>query len=232
MVLFARQKIRYTLHMNVLIFTGGLHPVMSNFNIAIQHFKPFDTVIAADSGFDTAIGFGFECDIVVGDMDSIKNTERLHALPKDRVCEFPKDKDFTDTELALFEAKNRGAKHITLVGGDGGRLDHTLALLKSFEGVLYPDLWLCQEQIVLVLDSARNAQYTINLSENDTISIFAVANKGKITSKGLEWELNNVDWTNSAYSVSNKLARGASNAVDFTVESGRFLIVLPYSAIH
>jgi thiamine pyrophosphokinase len=38
----------------------------------------------------------------------------------------PAEKDETDLELALFTALERGAKEITILGGLGGRLDHTL----------------------------------------------------------------------------------------------------------
>ncbi len=220
--------------MNVLIFTGGQKPTKKNFKKLIASISKIDYVIAADSGFDAALSYGINCDLLVGDMDSIVNNEAALALSKEKVKAFPKDKDFTDTELALFEAKKMGATSIVLVGGDGGRLDHTLALLKVFEGMYYPNIWLCKEQVVYLLDENTHSTQMFNLTERDTVSVFAIGNNGYVTSSGLEWNLDSVDWKNSAYSVSNRICKSYSEQnrkTEINVKNGRFLVIIPYTAI-
>jgi thiamine pyrophosphokinase len=90
--------------------------------------RPSGPVIAADSGVDLAHALGLAVDVAVGDFDSVSagglaRAERAGAL----VERHPVEKDATDLELALDHALARGARHVVVVGGDGGRLDHLLA---------------------------------------------------------------------------------------------------------
>jgi thiamine pyrophosphokinase len=86
-------------------------------------------VVAADGGALAAERLGFAIDLVVGDGDSLGDAdlERLRAAGVE-IRVVPRDKDETDTELALLEAVRRGAARITIVGALGGpRVDHELA---------------------------------------------------------------------------------------------------------
>ena len=86
------------------------------------------TVIAADSGLDTAMRLGLTVDLVVGDMDSV-NPSTLAAAERDgvEVQRHPTAKDATDLALALDAACALKPRTVTVLGGDGGRLDHLLA---------------------------------------------------------------------------------------------------------
>ncbi len=214
--------------MNVLIFTGGLHPSKKEFEACMLNFNKPDFVIAADSGFDTALSFGISCDLVVGDMDSIVQKDILKKLPKGNVKAFNTDKDFTDTELALFEAQEHGATNIILVGGDGGRLDHTLALLKLFKGSVYPNIWMCKEQVVFLLSEGIDSSIDFFLQKDDTCSVFSVFDTGCIHSNGLEWQLDGLKWNEGAYSVSNR-AKNFSKPIHLEVIKGHFLLLVPFS---
>ena len=80
-----------------ILIIGGDYPDKSVFS----HFLDISRiVVAADSGFDTALALGIKPDYVAGDMDSCKNTEELSRFPKITLI-FPKDKDDTDTEIGL-----------------------------------------------------------------------------------------------------------------------------------
>jgi thiamine pyrophosphokinase len=86
-------------------------------------------VVAADGGAHGAIRLGFAIDLLVGDADSIDPAElaRLAAsgVPIRRSS---REKDESDTELALLAAIELGAGTIIVVGALGGRrLDHALA---------------------------------------------------------------------------------------------------------
>jgi thiamine pyrophosphokinase len=86
-------------------------------------------VVAADGGADAAERLGFPIDVVVGDGDSLgeEALARLAAAGVE-VRRSPADKDETDTELAIVEARRRGADRITVVGALGGRrVDHAFA---------------------------------------------------------------------------------------------------------
>jgi thiamine pyrophosphokinase len=86
-------------------------------------------VVAADGGADGAASLGLTVDRVVGDLDSIEPTT-LEALRAAGVAieAWPRDKDASDTELALRAALQREPVRIVILGAAGGaRLDHALA---------------------------------------------------------------------------------------------------------
>jgi len=87
-------------------------------------------VIAADSGVDHALAAGLHVDVAVGDFDSVSEDglDRVIASGA-RVERHPAAKDHTDLELAMDEAVATGARHILVLGGDGGRRDHLFANL-------------------------------------------------------------------------------------------------------
>lgn len=82
-----------------------------------------DFIICADGGFRHKELLGRECDLVVGDFDSLGATpdfEKKVVLP----CE----KDFTDMKVAIDEGLARGYKSFEIFGALGGeRYDHSVA---------------------------------------------------------------------------------------------------------
>ena len=118
----------------------------------------YDMTICCDGGLDRAMELGIKPTILLGDFDSAEHftiseysdytvqgssdsDNDFDAQTPDDVNSntstddeaelvvLPQEKDATDTEAAVDLAYNRGARVITIVGGLGGRLDHTLANL-------------------------------------------------------------------------------------------------------
>lgn len=87
-----------------------------------DYIRKDDFVICADSGYDRAAEFGIEPNIIVGDMDSIKTPTE----DKNRIV-YPTHKDYTDSELTVFYAKEHGFSEIIMFGMIGTRMDHTMA---------------------------------------------------------------------------------------------------------
>ncbi len=89
-----------------------------------DYLKKFDFekgyVICADGGYIHAEKLGIVPDLWLGDGDSLIKT-RITA--KETIT-FPVKKDYTDTDLAVTEALNRGFDEIIILGALGGRLDH------------------------------------------------------------------------------------------------------------
>ena len=101
-------------------------------------------VVAADGGARLASAAGMRVDHVIGDFDSLADSDRAAAEGAGALLHaYPADKDFTDLELAIELAISlvapaatgaRGRPRIVVLGGAGGRLDHlaaNLALLSS-----------------------------------------------------------------------------------------------------
>ena len=105
--------------LTAVIFTGG--------HCSAEHLTPDDLrgdlCIAADAGRLTAERCGVQPDLIAGDFDS-------SALPENSpvpIIRVPAEKDDTDTMLACDLAIERGAAKIRIIGGTGGRIDHTLS---------------------------------------------------------------------------------------------------------
>lgn len=90
-------------------------------------------VVCADGGANHLYRLGIIPELVVGDLDSVA-PEAAAWLDKHRVrvIRAPKEKDETDTRLALewVIANHPEVRQVTLLGAFGGRLDHALANLQ------------------------------------------------------------------------------------------------------
>ncbi|MFQ9146824.1 MAG: thiamine diphosphokinase [Eubacteriales bacterium] len=113
--------------MTAYIFTGGEIAVGSMDELGL-HMSEADLIIAADSGYNNASRLGVRPGLLLGDLDSIDRKklapDELEHIEKIIV---PAIKDDTDTQLAVDTAISRGADEIYIIGGLGGRLDHTLS---------------------------------------------------------------------------------------------------------
>ncbi len=90
----------------------------------VEELQNADYILCADGGYDHAIALGIVPHMIIGDMDSVKA-----SLPKKGILlnTAKKKKDETDTQLAIHILLEWGCTSITIIGGTGGRLDHTLA---------------------------------------------------------------------------------------------------------
>ena len=119
--------------MTAYIFTGGKLAVGSMDELGL-HMSEADLIIAADSGYNNASRLGVRPGLLLGDLDSIDRgalaPDGLEHIEKIIV---PAIKDDTDTQLAVDTALERGADEIIIIGGLGGRLDHTLSTVFLLE---------------------------------------------------------------------------------------------------
>jgi thiamine pyrophosphokinase len=121
--------------MHIVIFAGGtLRPGTQ----VVKAIQTADMVIAADGGAATALQYGCTPSIILGDFDSLPNAQVKELVQKgSELMRVSAHKDETDTELALREARQRGASSVSLLGALGGaRIEHALAncfLLSDFE---------------------------------------------------------------------------------------------------
>lgn len=91
-------------------------------------------VLAADRGVQFFEDTSFRPDCVVGDFDSISRKARAFledlSLGGTKIRRLKPEKDDSDTQSALMQAVEAGAKTIYLLGATGGRIDHLLANLE------------------------------------------------------------------------------------------------------
>lgn len=178
-----------------------------------------DYIVAADSGFDLAQVYGLVPDIVVGDMDSVSQTDAYRCFPDERKRIYPEDKDETDTELGLDILREHNCGECIIIGGGEGRLDHTLGIIALFERDPYPDLWLTGRESIMLIEK----ETVFDTYSGQHISLFPLGTEAcAMSSSGLEWELDALRWSRGDFGLSN---RAVSDRVRITVNTGRLLMV-------
>lgn len=226
-------------YIHIAIFTGGFFPEPETTKNIWDTFSFPEYIIAADSGIDTLEHYTklfpfFKPNMIVGDFDSISNNDILEKY-SNIVKKFPTDKDYSDTELALQEAFEYAKKinkkpFVTLIGGDGGRIDHFIAIYDLFSEKKSPSLWLCKEQAIYLLN--KNHEYTIrNISKKDNISISRLSSsrtKGKIISENLEWE-SNLFRKKGMPSLSNRIKENQKE-IKLYIKQCNFILIAPLFA--
>jgi thiamine pyrophosphokinase len=150
----------------------------------------FDRIICVDGGAGRARAIDITPDWVVGDMDSINPADRTYMEQAGVLFKiFPRDKDYTDTQLALTLAAEEGADKLVVWGGTGSRLDHTFSNICSAARFL-------ERGIEVVFDAPSVTIYLINhrltppAAVGDTVSLLALCDRVTgVTLQGFEYPL-------------------------------------------
>ena len=124
--------------MRIILFANGELPFPDQARALI---RPDDFILCADGGAHHAMDLGLTPDRVVGDFDSLDSAD-LVRLTRDgaELDPYPRDKDYTDLELALQTAQRLQPEEVILLGALGGRLDQTLANIFLLAHSDYADL--------------------------------------------------------------------------------------------
>ena len=185
-----------------LIFTGGSMPDRSKLTDCAA-----DIIIAADSGYDVCLELGIRPHLLVGDLDSIA-CEDVDSTIEKRLM--PTHKDVTDTMLACECAIEAGATELIILGGLGGREDHSLSTIFYLENLKDRGVSarICdgQNDIRLLADET----VIIPRSDKKYFSLFAL-DICVVTATGCEYPLS--DYTlerKNSFAVSNEITSEAA----------------------
>jgi len=202
-----------------IIFAGGEMRT-------VPDISGVDLVVAADSGYDHALRHSVPVDVLVGDLDSISPEGLNHAQENDVEIEaHPRDKNFTDLELAIRTAIARSASAVDVYGGEGGRLGHLLgvALSTVHQGPEAVDItWHAAAGTVRAATPNHPVEFATR--PGSLITLLPIGNALDVTTTGLRWPL-----TDATLEVG--ASRGISNestADHITVEvaTGAVLVIL------
>ena len=197
-----------------VIYTGG----DADLALIPKEELSADFVVAADCGMKKAIAENVTPDLLVGDFDSMAIPERFAGIP---VCRMPAEKDETDTMTAIDRAADAGCTEILLVGGIGGRLDHTLSNVFLLESL--------KSRGVSV--TVTDGQSTVRFLRDETVmlprrgfryfSLFAV-DDAAVTVRGAKYPLEDAALRRTVpYAVSNEIV---GDKAEITVRGGVLLL--------
>lgn len=175
--------------MTALIMANGVYSDPKWYQ---QRAQKYSYVICADGGADAAKGIGIMPDMIIGDLDSLFESDRLYLSEKGiQFRIFPPLKDHTDTYLALDAAAAQGISSIAIWGGTGGRLDHTLANLQNAA-------FFAKEGMSIHFESPSETIYIIKYflvleaRQGDTVSVLSLCGKAEgVSLTGFRYPLEN-----------------------------------------
>lgn len=192
-----------------------------NIDYCKKEIKPTDYIICADGGYTLAQRLNITPNLIVGDFDSY--TQKLPA--DSTIIKLPCEKDDTDTMYCVKEALKRGFLNIVILGGIGGRLDHTIANLCVLQ-------YLSNNGAKGTLKDANNVvsfcpQGNFHLFDQcgKTVSVFPFGcEKCNVTHNGFKYQLNKQDVLNSfPLGVSNVVTE---NEATITIHSGGAIVII------
>ena len=187
--------------MKAFIYTGGAILPEG----ITERPKAGDLCIAADGGYRNAKQMDVRVDVLLGDFDTLGEPKDVDE--RTEILRVPAEKDFTDTQLAVETAIERGADDIVIIGGLGGRLDHTLSNLAILE-----DLSM-RHVFALITDGQNRVRYLnatsmlIARSEFRYLSLLVATDRARgVSIEGCRYPLKNATLTrNAQYAVSNEI---------------------------
>ncbi|HIF45663.1 MAG TPA: hypothetical protein EYQ73_02560 [Candidatus Poseidoniales archaeon] len=167
-----------------LVVGNGITPNQDDFQALISRA---DFVIALDGAADKFEGW----DIVVGDMDSIGNSQSKIA---------DKCKNYSDLSKALSSYRVDA-----IIGIEGGRVDHRLQAFTS--------LIETKSDAILYFDGGRacfvpNSGLEINLEPGIKCGLFSFGITKSITLTGTKYALKNEDFFTGSKGVGNQVLSG------------------------
>lgn len=179
----------------------------------------YDYIVCADSGCDYLSGTDIVPDFLIGDFDSAK------TIPQNiETVKLPIEKDDTDCAAAFNEALKRGYNDFLLLGGTGGRFEHTFANISLMANAVNNG---CNFEIA----DEKHHFYCIHNSKieivgkaNEQISVFAFGGKAYgVTEIGFHYELDN-------FTMDPFIPLGISNDVTdkvgtISVKNGTLIII-------
>lgn len=188
---------------SVLIFANG---VVDDPAWIEPYLAGARAVIAADGGVGHLLALGHLPDALIGDLDSLPDgtAESMPEWNTD-IIRHPTVKDQTDLELALLLAAGRfpDAK-LLVIGGFGGRLDHTLAniMLPAHPELRECAIYFLDQYYAAWLISGESA---IDGKPGDLVSLIPLGGSVRVAeTTGLRWPL-------TGQTLAFGPARGVSN---------------------
>ena len=176
-----------------------------DFNENIELYED-DLLIAVDGGYDSLIAAGYMPDVLVGDLDSVK-------APIDesvKVLRYSKEKDETDMLLAYRIGVRCEYTDFVILGGTGGRFDHTLANISL---LLYAkerghNITMIDDKSMMIC--LKNESIRLTGAPGAYLSVFAFGEEAEgVTILGTKYEIENA-------TLSPSFPLGVSN--EFTEE--------------
>ena len=197
-----------------------LHGNNTDVSQATFYCKKADLIICADGGAEHALKLGIVPDMIIGDLDSLPSSTKK-TLPKTvKILQYPREKDFTDSELAIEYAIKQHIDKIIVFGYFGDRFDHMMANLFHFSQY---DIDISIIEALQQFSFIKNASH-FEGKPGDELSLIPLTKIcSGISTMGLQYPLTNATLKNgSTRGVSNVFM---TNSAQVEIQKGILLAV-------
>ncbi len=193
---------------------------ISDFKIIKKLISPEDYIIAADGGLLYAERLGISPDCVLGDFDS------LGYVPDCADEVYPSKKDDTDTMLAVKRGLAKGFRDFLIIGGLGGRLDHTVANISVMEYIrIHGGKGILADENTVVRVIGTDDEIKPLLENGDCFSVFPFGCEYAVIS------MSGVEYPTVRQKFEGSFPLGVSNHVtdadkfSMTIHEGKALVI-------
>ena len=175
--------------MKAVIISGGKAP---SYDVLKSEIKDAALIICADKGAEVCRRYNITPSFILGDFDSLdKDVLNYYKNENKEIITYPKEKDYTDTEIAVETAIEKGADVICLLGCTGTRIDHVLGNLGLLKRCLLKGIYayiIDDNNKITVLKEGL----VIKRNEYKYFSLQSYSEEvHNLTIKGCKYELNN-----------------------------------------
>jgi len=202
-----------------VIISGG---EITDYNYIKTLINEDDFIICADSGYDHAVKMDITPAALVGDFDSIEHTNFQSAKNKNiDIVPYPAEKDYTDTEIALEYAREKGFTNFLFLAAYGTRIDHTMGNIMLLKNCLYNNekAQLANEYNTVFF---INSKTVLHGKKGDTVSLIPITDCYKISTHNLKYPLFQEDLLlSSTHGISNIMTE---NTAEISIEKGIMMI--------
>jgi thiamine pyrophosphokinase len=198
----------------IIVLNGNLS---ENYELYKERLNSNYFIIACNGGYNNCKKLNLEPNLIIGDFDSINNLEFENKIV------FPKEKDKSDSEIAVDYVIENGFNYIEFWGAIGNRIDHTLfnisLLYKIYKEnckglIFHPPFY------IFLID--RN--YKFQKKESGLVSFYPLTLVIKnLKVKNLKYELKSEDiYFGSTITLSNEFI-GKEGEIEF--DKGLILVI-------
>ena len=160
--------------------------------VYVQDISEATYIIGVDGAAHWLLTQGVVPDLAIGDFDSVTGKEFAVIKQKvKKVLQYPKDKDYTDMELAIDWAIKQSPARVVIYGGFGTRLDHSLVTVQMLEKFL-------KQGIPAVIRDSNNEAFLLTdkqkipyIKKYRYLSLLPVTDSISVTLKGLVHSIKN-----------------------------------------
>ena len=207
-----------TSRLTFAILLGGVLEIDDRVRALVKNAR----AIAADGGMMHAAKLGIVPELWVGDFDSTSPdlTDMHTGTPR---LPFPAEKNFTDGELAIEQAIERGAQRLILLGAFGGeRTDHALSHLLQA-------IMLAERGLDVVLTSGIEegapllpGSLALDLPAGSLFSVIGFSALAGLSLKNVRYPLDEAD---IGFGATRTISNVAEGPITASLKSGRALVV-------